>query len=368
MQQQIKETLARYLTFLNQDENNLNLLLEVSSMYAELDNIEQAKYYLNKASAINREACLASQGLFHLRQGQLQEAITLFTEALEHEDTALVRYNLGFAYYMDGESPKAWEILSTIEDEEYVPATRILMARMMHAEGALEEAIRLLEERVPNYLDNAEVLGFLSLLYFDINNDESAHNLSQHALQLDPNNYDAQVIDIMLRLISQKTSIEEIQHLLQVNPKDSRLWFALGSTYMTQGEFPLAIEQFKNTLKIHSDFYDCYIALAWSQLLNDELHEAHETYQNAISLVDDIADGWGGLAVIYALNADLEKADQLINKAKTLDEECFLAQIAEVIYLNHKNPQHAKKHLLNVLTDGNLPIGDKLAKVIEELT
>jgi Tfp pilus assembly protein PilF len=137
---------------------------------------------------------------------------------------------------------------------------------------------------------------------------------------------------------------------------------------MTQGEFALATEQFKKTLEVQPEFYDCHIALGWSQLLNDELPEAHETYQNAISMVDDLADGWAGLAVIYALNANLEQAEQLITKAKALDDDCFLTQIAEVIYNTHKNTQQSQQNLLSVLTNANLPAGDKLARVIEELT
>jgi tetratricopeptide (TPR) repeat protein len=304
----------------------------------------------------------------HLKKSQLPEAISLFTQALQHEDTPTVRFNLGFTHYLHDDFPKAWEHLSTIEEEEYIPSTRLLMARMMYEEGAVEESISLLEEHVPNYANNAEIVGFLSLMYFDMNNEDAAKELSQQALELDPTNYDAQLVDIMLRLITQETSVEEIQNLLHSNPKDSRLLFALGSTYMAQGEFALATEQFKKTLEVQPDFYDCHIALGWTQLLNDELPEAHETYQNAISMVDDRADGWAGLAVIYALNANLEQAEQLITKAKALDEDCFLTQIAEVIYNTHKNPQQSQQNLLGILTNANLPAGDKLARVIEELT
>ena len=367
MQQLLQEKLKSYLSLLKQDEQNLNLLLEVSFLYSELDEIEQAQLYIDKASTINREACIVPQGLLHFKQRQLQEAIRFFLEALEHEDDASVRYNLGLCYYLNEEAPKAWEALSAIEDDEYLSVTRLLMARLLHQEGTLEEAIKLLEEHVPNYKEDSDVLGFLSLLYFDINEDETAKKLAQLTLQQDPDNYDAQVVDIMLRLASQETNLEEINHLLAINPEDSRLWFALGSTYMAQGDFPLAIEQYQKTLTIHPQFYDCYIALAWSQLLNDELNEAHETYQNAISLTEDIADGWGGLAIIYALNADLEKAKQLIAKANELDKECFLAEIAQTIYLNHANPEQAQQQLLSVLIDANLPVSKKLASIIEEL-
>lgn len=363
----LNEQLKYYLSLLKQNENNLEILLEVSLLYMELDNIPKAQHYLDKASTINPEACLGSQGLLHLKQGRATDAISLFSQALQLEDTETVRFNLGLSYYLNNDFPKAWETLSLIEEEEYIPSTRVLMARMMYEEGAVEEAINLLEEHVPNFTSNAEIVGLLSLLYFDINNEHAARELSQQALQLEPTNFDAQLVDIMLRLITQETSAEEILNLLQVNPKDSRLLFALGSTYMAQGEFALAIEQFKKTITVQPEFYDCYIALAWCQLLNNEVQDAHETYQNAISLDDALADGWGGLAIIYALNADLAQAEQLISKAKTVEEENFLTEIAEIIYLGLKKPNKAKQNLLDVLNNDHLPAGDKLVKVLEEI-
>ena len=171
----------------------------------------------------------------------------------------------------------------------------------------------------------------------------------------------------MLRLLNQETTIEEIEALLKVNPQDSRLWFALGSTYMGQGDFSSAEEHLEKTLEIHPEFYDCHLALAWCQLLNNKPQQAHVTYQNAISIVDYIADGWGGLAIIYALNADLEQAEQLIIKAQSLNSDCFLTQIAQTIYLTHKNPQQAQQHLFTSLSNQELAVSEKLALIINEL-
>jgi tetratricopeptide (TPR) repeat protein len=366
-QQETQAKLDRHLSFLNQDENNLNLLLEVSHLYMELNDYAKAQPYLDRASAINREACLTYQGILHLKQDRFKEAINYCKEALAYEDTSESRYHLGFTYYMSQEFEQAWSILSTILDEEYLPFTQILMARILHQNNELEKAIALLDEHINNHPDDAEVLAFLSLLHFDNNHPELAKELSERALELNPYLYDAQLVDIMLRLLTQETNIEEIEHLLTINPEDSRLWFALGSTQMSQGDFTSAIAQYQKTLELHPEFYDCHIALGWCQLLNDDVKEAHESYQNAISLVDTLADGWGGLALIYALNADLEQAKQLIHKATDLDPECFLTQIAQVIYLNHTNPEQAKAHLLETLTNQNLPVSEKLAFVIEEL-
>jgi tetratricopeptide (TPR) repeat protein len=365
--QQPQEQLHRYLSFLNEDKNNVKLLLDISYLYIELDDLANAQYYLDKAKTIDTKSCFAQQGLIHLKRQQLEEAIEHFQKALADNDTEELRYQLGFTYYVDNQLEHAWGALSTINETEYTSLAQLLMARILHQQNELDEAIDFLNEYIKNTPNDAEALALLSLLYFDNNNEPLAQELSQRALSLDSTLYDARLVNIMLRLMTQETSLDEIKQLIEVNPQDSRLWFALGSTYMIQGDFASALVHLKNTLKIHPEFYDCHIALAWCQLLSDEVESAHETYQNAISLVDDLADGWAGLAIIYALNTDLEKAEQLISKAHTLNTNCFLTQIADVIYLNHKNPEKAQQHLFATLTNQQTPVSEKLALVINEL-
>ena len=83
--------------------------------------------------------------------------------------------------------------------------------------------------------------------------------------------------------------------------------------------------------------------------------------------MDNLADGWGGLAIIYALNADLEQAAQLINKANSLNADCFLTEIAQIIYLTFKNPQESEPSILSALMNQELAASEKLAFIMSEL-
>jgi tetratricopeptide (TPR) repeat protein len=67
--QQLPDKLNRHLSFLEQDQSNLTLLVKISDIYLELDDLELAQSYLDKAKAINHEACLGHQGLLYLNQG-----------------------------------------------------------------------------------------------------------------------------------------------------------------------------------------------------------------------------------------------------------------------------------------------------------
>ena len=361
--QQLPDKLNRHLSFLEQDENNLPLLVEISDIYVELDDLELAQSYLDKAKAINHEACLGHQGLLYLNQGKFSQAKEYFLEALNYLETPALRYNLGFTHFITFDFEKAWEVLAPILEGEHYPEAELLMARILHRQDSMDEAIGLVENILEHNPDDAEALGFLSLLYFDLNEDALANETSLQALKINSENYDAKLVNILVRLITRETTVEEIEELLQINPQDSRLWFALGNTYMTQGDLDSAESTLQKAVEIYPEFYDCHIALAWCQLLNDHVNEAHETYQDAVELVEELADGWGGLALVYALNEDFIKAEQLINKANDLNPDCFLTEIAETICFNYKT----KGPLVDTLKNTDIPTSEKLAVFIEEL-
>lgn len=365
--QSVQDKLNRHLSYLAQDENNLTLLVEISNLYLDLDDLESAQKYLNKANSIDREACLGHQGLLHLNSGQFSQAKNCFIEAMTHGDTPALRYNLGFTHFITYELDTAWDVLCPLLEGDHHPEAELLMSRILHKQDSLEESISLVEHVLEHNPADAEALGFLSLLYFDLNEEELARQTSMQALDINPDNYDARLVDMMIRLMTQETSIEEIQSLLQVNPQDSRLWFALGNTYMTQGDLDSAELTLQKAIEIYPEFYDCYIALAWCQLLNDEINKAHKTYQNAVELVDELADAWGGLALVYTLTGDYNQAQQFINKANELSPGCFLTEIAESIYFNYNNPTKAKEHLVNALRNTDASVSKKLALFIEDV-
>jgi tetratricopeptide (TPR) repeat protein len=363
--QVMQEKIDRHLSFLAQDQNNLALLVEISDMYLAINDLDSAQKYLEKASAVNRDACLAHQGLLFLNQGHFAKAIECFLEALNLVDTPALRYNLGLAYFINGELDNAWDVLSPILEGAHYPEAELLMARILHRQDSLEESVSLVEHVLEHNSNDAEALGLIALLYFDLNEEELAMQSSIHALTLDPENYDARLVNILLRLISQEDNREEIEELLQINPRDSRLWFALGNTCMLQGNLESAQDALKKAIELYPDFYDCHVALAWCQLLNDQVQDAYETYQNAVELVEELADAWGGLALIHALTEDLTQAEQLISKANELNPDCFLTELAESIYFTHKNPKKAQQHLLAALKNTEMPIGKKLAFLME---
>ncbi|MFT4060334.1 MAG: tetratricopeptide repeat protein [Legionella sp.] len=364
---QVVDQLNRHLAFLAQDENNLSLLVKISDLYVELNDLNSAQEYLNRANAIDRIACLGYQGLLHLNMGQFEQAKKHFTEALNYQDTSALRYNLGFAYFITSDLENAVRILSPIIDKEHHFEAMQLLARAYHGQGKLEQASTLINTVLTQDDTHSEALSILALLQFDNDENELALQTAERALAIDPDNYDAKLIKNMLGLVDQKTSAEDVEQLLQINPDDCRSWFTLGNVHLGQGNLSDAEECLKKALIIYPEFYDCSIALGWCLLLQDKMKEAFTMYQAAATTEPEMADSWGGLGLIHALKEELNKAQEYIQKSLTLNPECFLAEIAQVIYYNHTNPLHAKEHLLTVLKNTQVPVSEKLVSIIEEM-
>lgn len=364
---ELEEKINRHLGFLAQDKDNINLLVELSDLYLADSNMAEAQKYLNQAEAIDREACLNKQGLLHLTQGNIPQAKAFFREALVHEDTRAIRFNLGYCHFMSNEFEEAWTVLSALIQGEHFPEAEILVARLLHRQDAMEEAIRLTGNVLQHNPDNAEALGLLALLYFDFNELELATQAFESSLELDPENYDARLIRVLVRLMEHQTDIEEIEDLLQINPQDSRLWFALGNTHMIEGDLQAALPALQKAVEIYPEFYDCHIVLAWCQLLNNQLDAANTTYETAAAIIPDLPDSWGGLALIHALSVTIDKAQALIAKANAIDPNCFLTQMAQMICMTHSDPTAAKQQLIKALTNSKLPISEKLAFIMGDL-
>jgi len=269
---------------------------------------------------------------------------------------------------MNNELEKVPDLLSSLIIGDDNPDAQLLMARVFHRQGAMEIAVTLVEKVVNYQVDHAEAFGLLALLYFDLNEEELALQASVQALELDPGNYDALLVNVLSRLSTQETTVAEIEDLLQMNPQDSRLWFALGTTYMTEGNLIEAENALQKAVEIYPDFYDCYTVLAWTQLLNNKIDEAQTCYQTIAQLVPELADAWGGLALVAALKEDFLTAEQFIKQAKKLNPECFLTEIAQTIYFSHLQPAQAKQHLVKALKNSKVSISEKLAFIIEDIT
>ncbi|MFC3909496.1 tetratricopeptide repeat protein [Legionella dresdenensis] len=332
----LQQKLELHLLYLEQDENNPNLHLSISGYYRALGNLESAQHHLEQAKTLSGLPFWKHEGVLALDSQHFEQAIKAFEHALAEEDNANNRYNLAFGLYLHGEAEQALAVINQIPEQQKHESGEFLRARILYALRFMKEAIFVLESLYNP--EDAAIIGLLAILHFDNGNAEKAHKYSEQALALNPENFEATLTSVLLRTLDKQATASEVEELIVSYPQESRLWFALGTIYMTNMKLPAAEKAFLQAAKYHPEFYDNWISLGWCYLLQDNITQAKNAYGNALKL-SDAADGWGGLAVVHALTGNFADAESAIQKTRTSDLHCFLAAIAEVIINLQTNKQ-----------------------------
>ncbi len=217
----------------------------------------------------------------------------------------------------------------------------ILKAQILHHQQKLDDAITLLEQLLLENESSADIAGLLALLHVDNNNPIKADLFSKKALALSPGNYEGRLVQMLLRARLNDATLDEINALIEINPQDARLWFALGNTQMRHMNLPAAEQAFSQTIVIFPSFYESWISSAWCHLLQNNISKAEMAYQQAVKIDVDAADGWGGLALIGALQNNMAAAQEKLQKAELLDAQSFLAAVTRIIVANQSKPEEA---------------------------
>ncbi|KTD26661.1 tetratricopeptide repeat protein [Legionella micdadei] len=365
----IKERLNRYLQFLEQDPSNVNLLLSISESYRQLNDFNEAQRYLDKAKTIDANACIALEGILALNQGHFERAKKALFQAVSSEDLPILRYNLAVCHYSLNEPDEGIAALTPLFKQNPSYEIEFLMAQLLQQQGQLEQAINLLKFVLEQHGSSEKTLVLLAQLYLDNHDEIAAANTAQQVLIINQKNYEAQVILLLLRLVKEEVTVNEIEikKLLAEHATDSRLWFALGTTYFRAIRLQDAEKAYLKAAKLNPQFYDNWVSLGWCQLFLDKLDEAQHCYQQAIALNEGNSEGWGGLALIHALRSNLDDAADLITKAAALDSECFLAKIAQIIHLSHANPGKAEVQFKETFPQIVEQINAAMATVLQEV-
>ena len=356
------QQVERYLGYLEQDPNNTNLLLDIIESYRLLGDKQQAQIHLNQLKELAPNLSLVPEGLLALTFGELEHAIELFQLALQEQDSEVTRYNLSFSYFANHDLDKAYDaLMPVIQQEAPLSQAYPLMARILHHQNKLEEAIQLLTTKAPQSPDTD---GLLALLYFDSLNEEKALFHAQQALANQPQNYEALCVMTYLKLGQQQCSSDEIKQLIQQVPNDGRFYAALGNAQMLELDMANAEQSLTVASQLMPHFAGNWLSLGWCQLIQDNLEGAKLSFEKALELDKTFAEPHGGLAILAVLNDQRDEAQHLIKLALKLDDSSHLAMLAQALYHNAIDPNQAKayyeKAIQSMATAAGLPLPKKV--------
>lgn len=355
---EMEEKLNRYLGYLEQDQTNVDLLLTVSAYCLQLGDRARAQNYLDQAKTNSGQPFWSKQGIVYLETQQLEAAQEAFVEALKEEQSPTNIFNLSFCLFLSQNYEAALALIINIPelpDEVLFMKAKILL----HLQKP-DDAIALLKALQNKNPDDADVSGLLALLYFDLYELELAEFLSTHALECNPYQYDALLTVLLLKTFNKEATVSEIQTFLSSSPNESRLWFALGILFIKEEQIHSAIESFTKVTEIWPHFYEAWIQLGWCSLYQDDLEKTVTFFQKAVTIDENKADGWGGLSLVYALQNNNSKASHCLTKALSLNNQCYLAELSDLILKNQC--QSGNKKFVELFPDAIKTIDELLTK------
>jgi Tfp pilus assembly protein PilF len=139
---------------------------------------------------------------------------------------------------------------------------------------------------------------------------------------------------------------------MERSPDDGRVWSALATAWMMQGDVERAQIAFLRAAELLPAHIGTWLALAWCQILRQDLAAARHSLNTALELDRNFGETHGALAVVAALQGQEEEARQAIERAKRLDRSGLSARYAEAVLSGQARDPVAVQALARRLLQG----------------
>jgi tetratricopeptide (TPR) repeat protein len=364
--------LDKLLGYLASDPDNVLLLMEAGDLAMLLTDWERAKELVEKVLSLSPNDAVSQYRLavIFIQTGQAQNSVPLTQALLDSgEMHSAVRFAHAQGLALIGRYEEAQFILESLLSEadsfkEFGP----LYIRVLHHLGKVEDALTYANGYQASHPNDATTQGMMSLLYLDNNDIEQAAKLSQQALQINPNNLDAQVTagSVALAYEEEEKAKDFFEKALATQPNNGRAWVGKGLISMLAADLNTAKADFEKAIEFMPTHLGSYNTLAWIQILQKDYQGAKATLEKSLEKDDTFGETHGGLAVIAAMQNRWEDAKRLSEIAVRLQSDSFSGQFARSLVLNHRGHSDKAQALVDsMFTNFQTPKGGNLKQALQ---
>lgn len=350
----LRTQLERYQDFLRQDPTNPQLISQVAELYLRLGEIDDAQHLLSEALGKQpKDIGLRFQlATVALARKDTDRAIELLSDLIrEGIDNPALRYNLAYGFVLAGRYTEAKENLQPIVVSSESPKAPVLLARVLHQIGELDEGIKLISNYIERNPNDSEAQGILALLYLDNEDTEHAKQAAQKAIETNPEDAYARIVLGAAALDQEDANEAKAQYrrALDRNPASGRAWSGLGLADMLRMDLPQAIDHLKQAVDYMPKHLGTWHALAWCQIAMNDLVSAEATLNKAIEIDRTFSENHGGLAVVAILKGQRDGVREMIKRAFKLDPMSFSGRFAQSLLMNESKPSQAQALIRQIL-------------------
>lgn len=347
----------RYLTFLESDPNNLQLISEAAELAQSLGRFEEAITLCERGLSLDVHAQRLNsiKALSLLASGNIDEALALF-ENLNQVEPAnpVIRYNLAYCLALKQAASEALNLLDdAIEHYATLPQMVHLQIRMLYDIEELEQAIDVAKQVLEINQADGKVHELLSSLYVDNNDFASAETHAALALQTNPNLALAHT-SMGTAALSKQDDLRALQHFeqaLELSQKNGRAWLGKAMTFMMQNKLQEAEQSFNTAIEHIPYHLGTYQALAWCYISQGNLQKAEHTVKQALEIDDTFSENHGTLAVLAVMQGQLSLAQTEAQIALRLDKSSFSGNYARALIAQANGNADEANKIIDAILD-----------------
>lgn len=365
--------------YLASDPSNLTLALDTAAAAREAGDLQSEQEVLRDIAEKHPDnsALTFALGTNALNRRDFRYAEVCFDSMLaggtEHP---AIRYNLAFARFYGGDYEAVLRVLDPMSEADWaqVPQAHKLYAQAAHHvdEDDLSRSISHLERYLATHQDEPEARGLLALAYFDDDRNEDAERQLLAALQRQPGEPNALLVQggLALERQDQRLAQESFQTIIDVQPHNGRAWSGLAFAHLLNLDFPTATEAFGHAVEHMPDHIGTWHGLAWLQILSGDLLAAEASFGKALAIDRNFGDTHGGLAVVAAMQGRTDECRRMIRRALGLNPLSFPARYAESILLakvgdGEKSAEIVRQLLTSSPSEGGASVELLVAALLE---
>lgn len=237
---------------------------------------KQAEELVNQANAL-------------LESGNYQDAITLYNQAIELDDSNYeVFYNRGIAYYQEGEFDRAiGSCQEAVNLNKSYALAHMCLGDSYSKKGDYQSAYSEYTETINKDSDNVEAYakrGFIAYLQFE----DYTQAISDFTKVLDINPDATTILKYRgyayLNLEQYENAISDFTQYID-STGDSTMYYALGDIYYNNSDYRNAIEAYSNGLALSDETIpEAYLFMAISYEEIGRVEEAIQSYNKYLDL------------------------------------------------------------------------------------
>ena len=304
------------------DQRQAAFLLEQQGKVAEA---EAAWRALSQAHPSNSEP-FAHLGLLEARQEHYAEAIQFYRKAMTL-DPAMprLRFNLGLAYFKDGEYKEALQQFNPLlktEPPNSDEARRLTVLVGMSHFGLGEYAAAAPYLKQAADADSTNLPLLLTLAHSCLLSQQYPCVLDafHRIIALNPDSAEAHVLagEALDEMKEPVGAIRELRAAVAANPKEPSVHFALGYLLWTQGQTQEAAQQFQAELNNDPEHAQALLYLADAQIQLNRLEDARPLLEKVVKLNPASAMAHLDLGIVYTESGRNAEALRELKQAAAL--------------------------------------------------